>query len=1066
MKKSYGVLSLLLIMTCHVYGQDRMITGRVTDAEDGTPLAGVTVMISGTQTGTTTDLQGQYRIIATPGDILVFTFVGMITQEVTVEDQATIDITLSDDIIFGDEVVITAFGLQREARALGYSITEVRASDFAQTGETNPISSLQGKVAGVDIVETTAGPSGSRRVVIRGINEIVGNNQPLYVIDGVPIENSSPGQATQWGGFDLGDGTLDLNPDDIESISVLKGASASALYGSRALNGVILITTKQGARQPGLGIEINSSTTVDRISTRLDEYQNIYGQGSNGLTPLSTQMANNITSAWGPKLSSYADSTITQADGTVRPYRLVNDNIQDFFRLGLTRHNTVTISTGTPTSSLRFSYSNVNLTDIVPKSGINRNIFTLRGTTQPTHYLDFDARITYSAEDVTNRPAMADELNNIGNGLLGLVPNFDQAWLKTYKDSDDNYINYTGNPYRANPYWTLNETRNESQRDRITGFASAVIRLADPLQLRVRSGIDQYTFQFMNFLNMGTPTQPGGLLSERNHTVQETNLEALLIYNQAFRDMFDVTVSFGGNLMNSDTKIQETRATEIIARDMRSLTNFQNLSVAPQHYRKEIQSVFGFVNIGYRNILYLDFTARNDWSSTLPLNNNSFFYPSVSTSFIISDAFGLNYDWLNIWKLRASWAQVGSDTNPYMLNLTYSMDGRSHLGYSLGGITGELLPNPNLKPQTSTSWEFGTDLRMLNGRAVLDVAYFHTDTDDQILQVQIPETSGYNRAIINSGDMTNRGIELLVTGTPFTTHDFRWDISANYTKIWNRVNRLSDQVDAITIADARWSGVSVIAKEGEEYGQIIGRGFTRDPDGRIVHGSDGMPIPTDSPIELGKILPDFNAGIINTFFWRGFSLRTAFDFRIGGHIYSVTNRQLYAGGTHSATVAGRDEFNDWALRNYQAQQAWVDAGNDPVDYVPLPLDGGFIGEGVKLVGEDANGNPIYEENDIMVNPGTYWNYTSTNIPELNVYDASFIKLRDISIGYNVPSRFLANIPVQGATIAIVGRNLVTLYKKVPNIDPESTYNNSNGQGLEYGSLPTRRHFGINLNFKF
>ncbi len=1066
MKHFFALLPLLLVMTLNASAQDRTITGTVTDESDGSPIPGVTVLIQGTERGTVTDLQGRFQITAQPNDVLVFSFVGMVTREVSVGDQTTMDVPLIADIIFGDEVLVTAFGLQREARALGYSITEVRAADFAQTGETNPISSLQGKVAGVDIVETTAGPSGSRRVVIRGINEIIGNNQPLYIVDGVPVENTSPGQADQWGGFDLGDGTLDLNPDDIESISVLKGASASALYGSRALNGVILITTKQGVRQPGLGVEINSSTTADRITTRLDEYQNIYGQGSNGLTPLSTQMANNITSAWGPRMSSYADSTITQADGTVRPYNRVSDNIQDFFRMGVTRHNTVTISTGTTTSSLRFSYSNVNLSDIVPQSGINRNVFTLRGTTSPMDFLDFDARITYSDEEVTNRPAMADELNNIGNGLLGLAPNFDQEWLKTYKDENGNYINYTGNPYRANPYWTLNETRNESQRNRITGFASATIRMAEPLQLRLRAGLDTYSFRFTNFLNRGTPTQPGGLLTERNHDVQETNLEALLMYTTSISRDFDVTASVGGNLMNNDVTIQETRATEIIAADMISLTNFQNLAVFPQEYNKEIQSVFGFVNIGFRDLIYVDLTARNDWSSTLPLDNNSFFYPSVSTSFIISDALGLDYDWLNIWKLRGSWAQVGSDTDPYMLSLTYSMDGRSHQGYSLGGITGDLLPNPLLKPQTSTSWEFGTDVRLFNGRAALDFAYFHTATDDQILQVQIPEASGYNRAIINSGDLENRGVELLVTGRPVSSGDFRWEISANYTKIWNTVNRLSDDVDAITIADARWSGVSVIAREGEAYGQISGRGFTRDPQGRIVHGLDGMPIPTEEPMNLGGILPDFNAGVINTFFWRGFTLRTALDFRIGGNIYSVTNRQLYLGGTHSGTIEGRDAFNDWALRNYRNQQAWVDAGNEPGDYEPLPIDGGYIGQGVKLVGEDADGNPIYEENDIIVNPQTYWNFTGTNIPELNVYDASYIKLRDISIGYTVPQRFLANYPVQSATISIVGRNLITLYKDVPNIDPESAYNNSNGQGLEYGSLPTRRHFGLNVNFKF
>lgn len=1073
------IILTTLLFTCLVADsiaqERRRITGTVVDASTRAPMVGVTVQVLGTTIGTSTNLDGFYSIMASSDEVLLFTFVGMVPQEILVGSRNVIDVELSSDVIMGQELVVTAFGIQREIKALGYSITEVRSSEIAQTGEINPISSLAGKVAGLDITETTAGPSGSRRVVIRGVNQILGDNQPLYVIDGVPVENSSLGQADQWGGFDLGDGTLDLNPDDIESISVLKGASAAALYGSRALNGVILITTKRGTRQQGLGLEVNSATTIDRISTRLDDVQSIYGQGSNGTFPQEGQISRNITSAWGPRLGS--PGTILQADGTVRGFDRISNNVSDFFRMGITRHNTITLTTGTEASALRFSYSNINNTDIIPNSGLNRNIFTLRGSTQTTDYLSFDSRISYSSEEVKNRPAMADDVNNLGNGLVGIVPNFDQAWLKTYKDENGNYIDYTGNQFRANPYWTINETLNESRRDRITGFLSANIQLGDPLMVRLRGGLDQYSYNFINFYNQGTPTRSGGQLVEQNFNVLEVNFEALLMYSASLSADFDLTATAGASRMNNTVKISDIMGTEIIAPGMVSLTNFQNLAVTPQEYRKEIQSVLGFVHLGFRNYAFLELTARNDWSSTLPLDNNSFFYPSASLSFIPTDAFGLDIPGLSFAKFRASWAQVGGDTDPYMLNLTYSMSGRTHMGMPLGGITGTLMPNQNLKPETANSYELGTDIRFFDGRATLDFAYFNTTTKDQILQVQIPEASGFERAIINSGDMNNRGVELLITGIPYNSGNWRWEISGNYTKIWNTVNKLSDQVDAITIADARWSGVSIIAQEGRPYGTIMGRGYKRTPDGRIIHGADGLPMATDEPIELGNILPDFTAGITNTLTRGNFHVRAALDFRFGGDIYSITNRQLYLSGMHGATAAGRDGYNFWAQTNQQALQAWVAAGNDPSTFVGIPYDNNFrnqyssqydffVGDGVKVVGADANGNPIYEENDILVNPATYWNRAANDIPETNVYDGSYIKLRDVSIGYNIPRRYLNRLSINSATISVVGRNLWVLHKNVPNIDPESTYNNSNGQGLEYGSLPTRRHFGINLNLKF
>lgn len=1064
MKRILSFLSILFAFALVAQGQQRLITGTVTDFQENLTLPGVSVVVKDTGRGTITNAQGQYEIMASPGEVLVFSFVGMITEEIMIEERDILNVVLIQDIAFLDEVVVTALGISREAKALGYSVTTVSGDQISQTGEVNPISSLAGKVAGLDITETTAGPSGSRRVVIRGISEIMGNNQPLYVIDGVPVENTSLGQATEWGGFDLGDGTADLNPEDIESISVLKGPSASALYGSRALNGVILITTKSGSTaRPGMGIEFTSTTTFDVVSTKLNEYQTTYGQGSNGLLPRSGQMANNVTSAWGPRLNP--DSLILQRDGELRPYTLVKDNIQGFFDVGTTTQNTISITQNAENASMRFSYGNVYNNDIVPGSGLVRNNFSLRGTSSIADFIQLDSRVAYTTERVNNRPAMADAVNNIGNGLVGLAPNVDQAWLQTYADEEGNYIDYTGNQYRANPYWTLNRTRNRSSRDRITGFISANINLFKGLNLRVRSGIDQYNFEIYNFYDLHTPTRTGGQLAENSYRVREMNHEALLIYDTNLSDDLTFSASFGGNIMQSKTEITDILSTEINAPGKISMINFQNSSTTPSLYRKEIHSLYGYLQWGYRSFLFLDVTGRNDWSSTLPMDNNSFFYPSVSASVVPTEVIDFNLPWLTFAKLRGSWAQVGGDTDPYKLHLTYSMYGRSHLGYPLGSITGNLLPNMNLLPQTATSYELGTDLRFFNNRMALDFTYFNQSTTDQILQVQTPEVMGFQNAIINSGDIRNTGVELLLSGRPVQTSDFSWDVSVNFSKINNEVIKLADDYDVITIADARWAGVRIVAREGSEFGIIQGRGFKRDPHGNIIH-ENGLPTFTDEPVELGSILPDWTGGIHNTFSYKGITVRASIDFRIGGDIYSITNRQMYLGGTHAKTEAGREAFNDWAYRNEMQRIDWIEGGNAADDYEQLPMDGGFIGKGVMIVGYDENDNPIYEENDVFVNPQQYWQHYATDVGEGNIYDASYIKLRDLSIGYTLPRRLLGNLPVESITVSAVGRNLFILHKNVPNIDPESSYNNSNGQGLEYGSLPTRRHYGFNLNVKF
>lgn len=1067
MNKLYKALlvCLLLCSSSQLIGQGNKVTGTVKGAEDGAPLIGVTILGS-SGTGTVTDIDGNFSIMASSDETLQFSYIGYLSQSISVGNRSTIDVVLEADLQQLEEIVVTALGIERDKKALGYSITEVGSENITRNGEINAINSLAGKVAGINISTTTAGPSGSSRVIIRGISEIDGSNQPLYVIDGVPVDNGTLGQADQNGGFDLGDGLSDINPDDIESISVLKGASAAALYGSRALNGVILVTTKKGSKGgKGWSIDFNSTVTLDKISTKLDERQEVYGQGSNGALPESIDRARNITSSWGAPLDP--SLTVTQVDGTDRPYGLVSNNIQGLFDTGVTYNNTVALSGGDENANIRLSFTDIDNSDILPNSGLDRQNATLRAYSKLGKYVEVDGKLSYITEKVKNRPALTDEVTNIGNGIIGLAPNFDQAWLKTYKNDDGTYLDYTGNIYRANPYWTINETYNNSEKDRILGFGSVKVNFTDWLSLKVRSGLDYFTFNHHEFYNKYTPTKEGGQMVDLTTTLKETNNDFLLSANRDLSDDFSMSLSAGGNLMHSKASSTRISGSEIIIEGVDGLNNFQNIVVTPGGAEKKVNSLYGFASFSYKNYLYLDLTGRNDWFSTLPSKNRSQFYPSVSTSFILSDAVDLGLDALSFFKIRASYAEVGGDAAPYQLANTYSLTGLSHLGVPLAEISGNQISNPDLKPERTKSIELGTDIRFFEGRVGLDFAYYTTTTDDLIFNAPVGETTGYRSAIVNSGQLKNEGIELLLNTTPLKlANGLQWDLSLNFAKNKTTVESLHPDIPVITIADARWAGVKIIAEEGSEFGLITGRGFLRDDEGNIIHGADGMPRLTEEPIELGSTLPDWTAGAITTLSYKGISLKASFDVRMGGDIFAVTNMTMYGSGAHPETLEGREGWNDYAQRNRDAQDAWVDAGNAPEDFVNLPIDGGYIGHGVKETAASTDDNPEYEANDQIVNPADYWNFVSSNVPEKFVYDASYVKLRDLSLAYTLPRSILDKTPFTNVRFAVIGRNLWTLYKNVPNIDPESTYNNGNGQGLEYGSLPTRRHYGFTLNVSF
>lgn len=1031
--------------------QDEVVyRGTVVD-EAGQPLPGVSVVLRGTTRGTTTNNQGVYSISvpATRGT-LVFSFLGFAPQEFNLGTQTQINVTLLERSETISDIVVTALGIERQKRELGYAVSDISSADIAGFGEPNPIASIAGKVAGVNISTTTAGPTGSSRVVIRGIRELQGSNQPLYVIDGVPAVNGNIGSANQWGGFDLGDGMSDVNPNDIESISVLKGASAAVLYGSRALNGVILITTKSGRGSKGLGIEFNSSLTTDEISTKLDEVQKIYGQGNNGLVQRTANEASNVTSSWGPKYTEI--ESIIQRDGQLRPYKYIENNVQDFFRTGLTAMNTLSLTGGNDKQNLRFSYSNVANKDIIPGSGYDRNNFSLRAESEIAKGLTIEVIGSLMGEKVRNRPALTDDVNNIGNGLIGLAGNFDQSWLSEYENADGTYINYTGNQYRANPYWTLNKTTNDSDKLRTGGSVNLNYQLNENWSARVMGGTDFYTFKFHNFYDKFTPTKDGGQLALNDLRVKEDNFQGLINFDKEINSSFKISAMAGGNIMKFNREQTITQGSEIVVPGKELITNFKELRVIPHNPRKEIQSLFGNVGFGYNNYLFLNLQGRNDWSSTLPKGNHSFFYPAADLSVILSDALDFQSSFLNYAKIRTSYGQVGSDTDPYKTRFLYSLTGVSMNGFPMGEVLGSTIPNSELKPQQKTSFEIGTDLSFFNDRISLDFTYYNEITNNVLLDLPIPQTTGYSYASLNAAKLKNTGVEILLKTTPVRLDNgFRWDLSFNFSKNYNTILDIYEGLEAYTVAEARWAGATIVAEKGKPFGTILGNTFVLDANGKRVHGSDGLPLFTDAPVEIGNSLPKWTGGAINNISYKGFDFKATFDVRVGGDLFSMTSLALHSSGSHPNTVAGRDSWNEYSRERRAAE----DAGTNPDD---IAQNGrGYIGEGVNAAGE---------VNNVAVNPSTYWGRITSNIPHPFVYDASYMKLRDVGVSYTLPQSVTRNMPFASASIGVIGRNLWIIHKNVANIDPESNYNNGNGQGFEYGSLPGRRSIGFNLHVKF
>lgn len=1035
--------------SAHAQTAARLLKGRVVDAGND-PIIGASVMVKNAKEGTVTNMEGKFSLNVAPSATLVVSYIGFVTQEVKADTQkGEMTITLKEDTKRLGEVVVTALGIKRDRKALGYSLGEVSGKELQKAKEPNVINSLAGKVAGLTVSQTATGPSGSTRVILRGSTELTGNNQPLYVIDGVPMDNTNFESSDQWGGYDLGDGISSINPDDIENISVLKGPAASALYGSRASHGVILITTKKADAKKDFSVELNSTTTIEKQLTKWDDVQYEFGQGADGKISLTDDRFSSNRN-WGPRIDP--GLMMTYFDGVARPYVIIKDNIDGFFRTGVNTTNSLIVNKKAGKTGVRITYTDMRDKDLIPKTHMARNTLNLRTNTTITKFLDLDFKVTYTHEGVKNRPAVADHRANIAKNLMTLSTTFDQAWLKEhYEDENGEYYNWNdGDVYNINPYWVLHKMTNRSWKDNYKGSAVIRYRPLKQLTLQATAGTDINYFTFEEFAYPTSPGRERGMLSTKDYKNRMYSAELLAIYKGKFKK-WDYGATLGGSLYKTDNKTQDVTAQNMIMRDAKTLQSFTEKTIREEIYRRQINSLYGSMNFAYDNFAFLDMTLRGDCSSTLPVNNNVYWYPSVSGSLLFSELLHVDKNILPYGKVRASWAKVGNDTSPYMLRPTYEMALNSFGQYPMAAISSDVIPNKNLKPTMTNSIELGFELKFLKNRLGLDFTYYNQNSKDQILRMNTSYASGYRYQLINAGDIENRGVEVVLNTRPIEMKDFSWDLNVNFAKNSNKVKELANGVDEFELASARWLGVKVVAKVGENYGCIMGKDFLRNDNGDIIiDGKTGLPKMTHDLKVLGNATWDWTGGLTTNVRYKNFSMGAIFDVKVGADLYSMSARSAYSTGKHKETLEGRDAW-------YESEEKRLAAGVTSKDWNPT---GGYVAKGVI---EQPDGT--FKPNDIFVSPQEYWTYVTTQTARPFIYDNTYVKLREFTLSYAFPRRMLGKV-VNALSVSFVARNLFNLYKNVPNIDPDSNYNNSTGMGLEFGSLPSRRSFGLNVNLKF
>ena len=1023
--------------------QDRTVTGTVSDAETGDPLPGATVRVLGTTRGVATGPAGTYRLDVPAGaDSLAVSYIGYVRQLVAIDGRSTVDVALAPEVVAGDGVVVTALGIEREQRTIGYSVQEVEARELTEVPDANLVNALQGKLAGVQITQSGTGAGGSSRVTIRG-NRFIGDfgNQPLYVVDGLPINGGNAQPVGAFGGIDYGGGAADIDPNDVESVTILRGANAAALYGALAANGAILLTTRKGSERTAASF---SSTTTAGTPLVLPDLQNAFGRGSSGTFcgRASCDEAGEIPGdiSWGAPLDGQSVPTWT---GDAIAYAPQPGNVGDFYDTSFSTVNSLSLSTGGQRATARFSLSNLQSDGLLPGNTLDRTNLGLRASATPLDRLTVDGSASYVAESGFNRPSLTKNPDNVVYNTVHFPRNLRLSDLETFRTSDGFPRIWTeASSFRQNPYWTVNLNTNEDERDRLIGLLRVQYELADWLSAFVRGGTDYSEVRREIRVATNTSYKPGGLGEYRveRSQVQQTNYDALATAKGTLADVpggaLGGQLSVGANLRTLRSESLGHFGRGFAVPDLFTVSNL----VAPEPLygvsAKEVRSVYALAQLSYGGTLFLDVTGRNDWSSSLPQGTNSYFYPSVTGSLFWSDLLGVEA--ISYGKLRGSWARVGNDTDPYRTGFAYTL-GVGHAGQPFGSLP-IVLPLVDLKPQITNSFEGGLDLAFGDDRVTTSLTGYWTDTANQILRLPISASTGYREGFVNAGSIQNWGVEALV-GAALVRDlgGFGWDISLNWAANRSEVAALTDDVSTYTLSSEL--GLSIVAEEGEPFGQIRGSAFLRDPEGRRVIGADGLPVRAEGESVLGNFQPDWIGGVSNTLRFGTLSLRTLLDIRLGGDVYSLTNATAAEQGTAAFTVPGRE--------------AWY-AGT-----------GGYVADGAVNVGTDDA--PVWEENTQAVDPQAYWTSVGgeDGVAEAFVYDGSFVKLREVALTLRLPSALLDRVRMRRATVSLVGRNLAILHKNTPGFDPESSYNTTlTAQGREAFAFPPTRTVGLGLTLGF
>ncbi len=1029
------VLSFMFIGIIGAQGQSN-VSGVVTDSEGGDPLPGVNVVVQGTTSGTVTDIDGKYSLAASSTDILVFSYIGYSAQEVAINNRAVVDTQLIVDVQSLQEVVVTAFGLEREKKSLTYAAQSVNTDEISEARSLNVANALSGKVSGISVLRSGQGVGSPSRVILRGNRSVDGNSQPLYIVDGVPI---------------IGDLT-DINPDDVAGVSVLKGPNAAALYGNRANNGAIIITTKSGGEEGSFRVSVGT-TYMTESAILLQDYQNEFGQGNTGIYDATSEQS------WGPRLdgSQVAHWSPDPNFGTsTYAYEAQPDNVKDFFQTGHNLATNLTIGANNGTTKTYFSYTFTDAAGIVPGNDLQRHNASLRLTNKLSERLTLDTKLSYSKEEIANRLITDEGKDNPIRHIFRIPRNVrtEDASIFEYTDANEANRQHYWIPDingGANPYWTANRNLRPLNTDRVIAFASLKYKLTDDLSISVRSAADRiFENEEVKYYNDSYVIASNGIYEINNSQALEWNNDFLISYQKQVNPDWFISANFGGNSRkerNGGTSTRIDRGDGLITPNLFDFGNSQRVVAnnfvgpavpggrgAPRLVigPRDVNSIYAFAQVGFKNAVFLDLTARNDWSSTLPADNRSFLYPSIGLNTVISDLTTLP-DFVTFVKVRASYAQVGNDARAFQTIRTAGITPGGNNGFVQFSKT---VPNAELKPEKTNSIEIGTDLRFLDNRIGLDLTYYKSNTKDQLIPRNVALGDGFTQFFQNAGDVENKGIEAFLSVTPVSTQDFTWDLTFNFTRNRSKVVKIADDNPSITVNQNFAREFRIV--QGQPWGEVYSRGFARDGQGRVIVETNGIPRITDGlEVPVANFNPDWLGGIRNSFTYKNINLSFLIDIRSGGSLVSFTDAVVAADGHTKKTLDGRDGslvFGENVFANETAVQ-----------------EGGAT-------------------NNVSVDAETFWKAVGgRNAPvgEAFALNASNVRLRELVLGYSLPQSVLANMPFKGLKISFVGRNLFFISNSAGTIDPEVSISTlKQVEGFESFALPTSRSLGFNVKFDF